>query len=232
MQMQAASKVIGQAGVRRPQQTPRSGTGINHFFGETLGLMGAVMPYERNVEIFGESEPAEYVYRLIKGAVRTYKVLQDGRRQVSAFILPGDIFGLEADAEHRFTAEAIVDSIVLVVKRSTILSLAARDADFGRKLWTATAKELAHVQDQMMTLGRKTAQERVAGFLLEMADRSSQRDMVELPMSRQDIADYLGLTIETVSRTITQIQIKAAIALRNSRQIEVRNRAVLARMSG
>jgi CRP/FNR family nitrogen fixation transcriptional regulator len=217
---------------QRPTNGHKSDRGPNDFFSDTLGMMGAIVPYERNVEIFGEGEPAEYVYRVIEGAVRTYKVLQDGRRQVSSFVLPGDIFGLQVDGQHRFTAEAIADSTVLVVKRSTLLSLAARDAEFGRKLWTATAKELAHVQELMMTLGRKTAQERVAGFLLEMAERGSQPNVVDLPMSRRDIADYLGLTIETVSRTITQIQSAAAIALRNSRQIVLQNRAVLARMCG
>lgn len=199
---------------------------------ETLGMLGVVMPFERNVEIFGDSEPAEYVYRLITGAVRTYKVLQDGRRQVSAFHLPGDIFGLEADDRHRFSAEAIAASNVLVVKRNTLLVMAQRDGTFARKLWSATAKELAHVQELMMTLGRKTAQERVAGFLLEMSKRSPKHDLIELPMSRQDIADYLGLTIETISRTITQLQEQEAIALRDSRHIELRNHAVLARMSG
>jgi len=198
---------------------------------ESLGLMGAVMPYPRNAEIFGEGEPADYLYKVVDGAVRTYKLLDDGRRQIGGFYLPGDIFGLEADADHRFTAEAITDSTILVVKRSALVALAARQIDLARDLWTLTARELAHVQNLMLTLGRKTAQERVASFLLEMAGRNPDRDAVELPMSRQDIADYLGLTIETVSRTLTQLENSAAISLPSSRRIILRNMAALRKLN-
>jgi len=192
--------------------------------------MGAPMPFARNAEIYGENEPAEYLYRVISGTVRTYKVLNDGRRQIGAFYLPGDIFGLEVGEEHTFSAEAIVDCKILVVKRSALVSLAARDNEVARQLWTMTAGELQRAQDHIMLL-IKTAQERVAGFLLEMARRSSASTEVDLPMSRQDIADYLGLTIETVSRTLTQLENSAAIAVPTSRRIVLRNRAALSRLN-
>jgi CRP-like cAMP-binding protein len=157
-------------------------------------------------------------------------VLNDGRRQIGAFYLPGDVFGLEVGDEHTFSAEAIVNSKVLVIKRSALVNLAARDNETARKLWTMTAGELQRVQAHILLL-IKTAQERVAGFLLEMSERVPMGNEIDLPMSRQDIADYLGLTIETVSRTLTQLENTAAIAVPSSRRIVLRNRAALNRLN-
>jgi CRP/FNR family nitrogen fixation transcriptional regulator len=187
------------------------------------------MAFGRNCEVFGENEPADYVYKVISGAVRTYKILSDGRRQVGAFYLPGDIFGLEVGDEHTFSAEAIAESRILVVKRSALMALAARDTHAANELWALTRCELRRAQDHVLLL-IKSAQERVASFLLEMARRNSDADEVRLPMSRQDIADYLGLTIETVSRTLTQLENTAAIALPSSRRIVLRNRGALKRL--
>lgn len=198
---------------------------------QTLHFMGAAIPFARNVEIYGEGEPVEYVYKCVSGAVRTHKLLEDGRRQIGAFYLPGDVFGLEIGGEHRFAAEAVVDSTVVVIKRTAVVALANRQSDVARELWAVTARELVQAQNLMLTLGRKNAQERVAAFLLEMASRSFDRDAIELPMSRQDIADYLGLTIETVSRTLTQLESDAVIALPTSRRVQLRNRAALDRLN-
>jgi CRP/FNR family transcriptional regulator, nitrogen fixation regulation protein len=123
----------------------------------------------------------------------------------------------------------MADSVVLVIKRSAVLSLAQRDPEVARELWTLTARELGRVQDHMLALV-KNAQERIAAFLLEMAERIPGV-CVELPMSRQDIADYLGLTIETVSRTLTLLEQKATIALPSSRRIVLRNRLALAQLN-
>jgi CRP-like cAMP-binding protein len=199
-------------------------------FHSSIELMGASMPFGRNAEIYGENEPAEYVYKVLSGSVRTYKVLNDGRRQIGAFYLPGDVFGLEIGDEHTFSAEAITDCKILVVKRGTLISLAQRDNEVARQLWAMTAAELQRAQDHILLL-IKTAQERVAGFLLEMAKRLAASSEVDLPMSRQDIADYLGLTIETVSRTLTQLEKGAAIAVPTSRKIVLRNRAALSRLN-
>jgi len=195
-----------------------------------IEMMGAPMAFSRNAEIYGENEPAEYLYKVLSGTVRTYKVLNDGRRQIGFFYLPGDVFGLEVGDKHSFSAEAIADCKVLVIKRSGVIALAARETDVARQLWEMTATELRRVQDHIMLL-IKTAQERVAGFLLEMAARAPGANEIELPMSRQDIADYLGLTIETVSRTLTQLENSAAIAVPTSRRIVLRNRAALTRMN-
>jgi CRP/FNR family nitrogen fixation transcriptional regulator len=196
---------------------------------ESIELMGAQMAFARNAEIYGEGEPADYLYKVITGAVRTYKVLNDGRRQVGAFYLAGDVFGLELGEEHTFSAEAITDAKVLVIKRSAIVSLAARDHNIAGELWSLTSRELRRAQEHVMLLV-KTARERVVSFLLEMAARVPG-SAIELPMSRQDIGDYLGLTIETVSRTLTHLENTAAIELPSSRRIVLRNRTVLGRLS-
>jgi len=138
------------------------------------------MFFSRNSEIYGENEPAEYLYKVISGTVRTYKVLADGRRQIGSFYLAGDLFGLESGDEHSFSAEAITACKVLVIKRSALLALAARDNDVAQQLWTSTGRELRRVQEHILLL-IKTAQERVVGFLLEMADRVQMGNSVELP---------------------------------------------------
>ena len=193
---------------------------------QSMQLMGAVMSYPRNSEIFGDNESADYLYKVVSGSVRTYKILSDGRRQIGGFYMPGDIFGLEFADEHTLSAEAITDTKVLVVKRSAITALAGRDASVGRQLFTLTGRELHRVQDRILLL-IKSAQERVASFLLEMSERVSGANAIELPMSRQDIADYLGLTIETVSRTMSQLVSESAIDLPSSRHIVLRNRGAL-----
>jgi len=219
--------------VRKSQShvTPSLPPQVLNGTADTIEFMGAVMPFARNAEIYGENEPAEYLYKIVSGAVRTYRVLNDGRRQIGAFCLPGDVFGLEVGDLHSFSAEAIVDCKVMLIKRSSLVSLASRSPDVARQLWTMAATELQRAQDHTMLL-IKTAQERVAGFLLEMAQRARCGDAVELPMSRQDIADYLGLTIETVSRTLTQLENSAAIAVPTSRRIVLRNQAALNRLNG
>ena len=196
----------------------------------SLEMMGTPISVARNVEIYGENEPAEYLYKVISGTIRTSKILNDGRRQIGGFYLPGDVFGLEPGSEHAFSAEAITDAKVLVIKRSAVEALAARDNEAARELWAMTGRELQRVQDHILLL-IKTAQERVAAFLLEMSARIKSSDEINLPMSRQDIADYLGLTIETVSRTLTSLESNAAIALPTSRRILLRNHAALRRLN-
>lgn len=198
--------------------------------GGPLEMMGTPMRFARNSEIYGEDEPAEYLYRVISGAVRTYRMLDDGRRQISAFYLPGDMFGVEAGEVHLAAAEAIGDAQILVVKRNSVLVRAEQERDLAKQLWLLTVRELERVQQHSLVL-IKTAEERVAGFLLEMAGRNGKNGTVELPMSRQDIADYLGLTIETVSRTITHFTQSGLIALETSRRIQLRNRAALSRLN-
>lgn len=228
----SSSRMTAQAPIAHlAQVNPGLPVGRNGSLTEVLDMVGAAMPFSRNMEIFGEGEPAEYLYKVVQGAVRTHRLLNDGRRQIGGFYLPGDVFGLEVGEAHRLSAEAISDSKILVVKRSAVVALAARQNEVAHDLWTLTARELAKLQNLMLTLGRKTAQERLAAFLLEMAGRGRTNNLVELPMSRQDIADYLGLTIETVSRTLTQLENNEAIELPSSRRIVLRNVAALRRLN-
>jgi CRP/FNR family transcriptional regulator, nitrogen fixation regulation protein len=158
--------------------------------------------------------------------VRTYKILSDGRRQIGGFHLPGDIFGLEFAEEHSCSAEAITDANVLVIRRKALIALADRDATVAHELFALTARELRRVQERALLLV-KSAQQRVASFLLEMADRDLAGSVIELPMTRQDIADYLGLTIETVSRTFTMLEKCVAIEVPSSRHVVLCNRSLL-----
>jgi CRP-like cAMP-binding protein len=194
-------------------------------------LHGVSMPFGRNAEIYGEGEPADYVYKVLSGSVRSYKVLGDGRRQILGFYLPGDMFGLDCEAEHSCSAEAIGDCQILLVRRSTLFNVAGHDIDVARSLWTLTATQLKRAHEHSMLL-IKTAQERLVAFLLDIAQRLSTKNEVDLPMSRQDIADHLGLTIETVSRTFTQLSDASVIRFLASRRIVVRNPAMLAEMNG
>jgi CRP/FNR family nitrogen fixation transcriptional regulator len=189
--------------------------------------------YRKDREIFGENEPANYVYQVTTGAVRSYKLLSDGRRQIGAFHLTGDVFGLENAAVHRFTAEAIVDTKVRLVKRESMELIAENDVLVVRDLLNVTTSNLQHAEDHMLLLGRKTALERVAAFLLEMDRRLTQAGFFALPMSRRDIADYLGLTVETVCRELHHLHDQGILGFLspNQRQIVLLDREKLAHLS-
>ena len=155
--------------------TPHAATAESaDAFGTIARCSGAIaseFSYKKDEEIYGEGEPSEYLYQVIRGAVRTYKLLNDGRRQIGAFHLPGDVFGLDPDSIHRLTAEAISDTTVRLLKRRSLEVAAGSNAQVSRNLWTMTAGDLRHAEDHMLLLGRKTAMERVATFLLEMDRR-------------------------------------------------------------
>ena len=162
--------------------------------------------------------------------MRSYKLLSDGRRQIGAFHLAGDIFGLENGIEHRFTAEAIVETTVRLIKRRSLELVAESDAMVSRNLLSMTTNNLQHAEDHMLLLGRKTSLERVAAFLIEMDRRLTAADVMPLPMSRRDIADYLGLTLETVSRALSRLHEDGTIGFvgTNQRQIVLVDRRQLA----
>jgi len=211
---------------------------------EFPGLLGATCPesgspvhvsvnefsYKKGCEIFGEKEPADYVYQVMTGAVRSYKLLSDGRRQIGAFHLAGDIFGLEIGSDHRFTAEAIVDTTVRLMKRVSLERVAESDVVVARNLLSMTTSNLRHAEDHMLLLGRKTSLERVAAFLMEMDKRSTAAGILALPMNRRDIADYLGLTLETVSRALSRLHGFGILGFisNNQRQIVLLDRKKLA----
>ncbi|TIO64035.1 MAG: cyclic nucleotide-binding domain-containing protein, partial [Mesorhizobium sp.] len=157
-------------------------------------------------EIYAQGEKAGALYQIEFGAVRVYRLLADGRRQISAFHLAGETFGFEAGSTHRFFAEAINGTGVRVFRTPA-------GTDTSRQLLPLALKSLTRAQEHLLVLGRQNAIERVAAFLVEMSERQGELTQVELPMSRIDIGDYLGLTIETVSRVFTRLKEKGVIRL-------------------
>lgn len=198
---------------------------------EVMQRLGLKMTYAKDEEIFAQDEEADLVHLVVSGAVRTTRLLSDGRRQVGAFYYPGDLIGLETGPVHRFSAEAICDSTVLVVRRSALKAFAG-DGQLDRAIWEATRRELERTQDHLLVLGRKTACEKVASFLMSLAQREApDGDRVSMPMSRQDMADYLGLTIETVSRMLTQLQGASVVEFDGCRKFKVKRWEALEEMA-
>lgn len=188
------------------------------------------MNFARNAEIFAEGEGAGYVYKLVSGVVRVSKLLPDGRRQISAFHLPGDMFGFEIDDIHHASAEAVVPVKVVAYKWQSLLSATVSNG-FVYELLNRTMIGLRQTQDHLLLLGRKNALERLAAFLLEMAGRSGSRSMLLLAMPRHDIADYLGLTLETVSRMFAELKQAGVIELQSARRVMVLDMSKLEAMA-
>jgi CRP/FNR family nitrogen fixation transcriptional regulator len=178
------------------------------------------MNFGRNAEIFAEGETASYVYKLVSGVVRVSQLLPDGRRQISAFHLPGDMFGFEVDDIHHASAEAIVPVKVVAFKWHSLLSATA-SSGFLHELLNRTMIGLRQTQDHLLLLGRKNALERLAAFLLEMVRRSGDDGVLDLAMPRHDIADYLGLTLETVSRMFAELKETGIIRLESARRVHL-----------
>jgi CRP/FNR family transcriptional regulator, nitrogen fixation regulation protein len=186
-------------------------------------LIGVARSLSRDQEVFAEGSAAEAVYKVVSGAVRTLRLLADGRRQIIGFHLPGDVFGIEAHSVHGATAEAICETVLVSARRSSVLG----DMEQQGRLVRHALTELRCSQDHLLTLGRRTAIERVASFLVDLVNRTGASEVLALPMSRQDIADYLGLTIETVSRTLTQMQARGIVRLHGCRQLRLLKRSAL-----
>lgn len=181
---------------------------------------GTRLHFERNTQIYAQADQVEMLYKVVRGVVRTSRLTVEGRRQVGDFYYPGDLFGLEPGPDHRFGAEALEDCEVLAVRRATVRA-AIGEVGLDRAILEAQRLEMERLQDHLVMLGRRTARERVAGFLIAIAQRSSS-DQANLVMGRQDIADYLGLTIETVSRMLTQLQGEAIVEFPTSRHFQIR----------
>ena len=186
--------------------------------------------------LFHEGDPATRVFTLTRGALKLYKLLADGRRQVTGFLHPGDFLGISVDDEHAFSAEALEDSQLCWFPRSRFDDFVEDEATMERELYRMAAHELAAAQQQFILLGRKTATERLASFLLMLAKRTELSNgvgagMIRLPMSRSDIADYLGLTKETVSRVISAFKRDRVIRLETLDVIQVLDRARLEQLA-
>ncbi|MDG4853700.1 MULTISPECIES: helix-turn-helix domain-containing protein [unclassified Mesorhizobium] len=176
--------------------------------------MQPVSFFPAGAEIYAQGEKAGALYQVEFGAVRVYRLLADGRRQISAFHMAGETFGFEADSTHHFFAEAINATGVRVFRTPSGM-------DMSRQLLPLALKSLTRAQEHLLVLGRQNAIERVAAFLVEISERQGEFRQVELPMSRIDIGDYLGLTIETVSRVFTRLKEKRVIRLLSLRSVEI-----------
>lgn len=196
---------------------------------DLMSQIGAHMPFAKNEEIYGQGEAAHLVYRVLSGAVRTSRVMSDGRRPIGDFYFADDLFGLESGDHHPLAAEALSDCMILVASRSALIT-AGGEMAFAQMAWTSAARELDRSRRHLALLVRKTATERVASFMLTLAE-GTNGGIVDLAISRQDIADYLGITIETVSRMLTQLQSRRVIRFLNCRQFCVNDLNALASLA-
>jgi CRP/FNR family nitrogen fixation transcriptional regulator len=223
--------VANAASLAAIRQRAIAGTGL---LDELVALerIGTRHKFERNEEIFVEGDASDYWFRVVAGTVRTCRLLADGRRHIVGFHFAGDFFGIEGLALRSMTAEAVGDVVVIRYSRKAIERLAEANIAFARRLRELAFEGLADAQERMLLLGRKTAPERVASFLLEVAHRERRERRVDLPMSRYDIADYLRLMIETVSRTLSALKRTGAIALPTVHLVELLDRHSLEAAAG
>lgn len=170
--------------------------------------------FAAGAEIYAQGERADRLYRVEYGAVRIYRLLADGRRQISAFYLPGEVFGFQADGAHHFFAEAICATGLRSFARSAAGETAHEQLELALRC-------LVRAQEHLLVVGRQNAAERIAAFLLDMADRQGGLEQFDLAMSRSDIGDYLGLTIETVSRVLSKLRAQGVIRLVSLRTVEI-----------
>ncbi|MGQ0741087.1 MAG: cyclic nucleotide-binding domain-containing protein [Alphaproteobacteria bacterium] len=196
---------------------------------EPLRKIGAISSFARNETIYSEGDSAEYSYKVVSGAVRLCKVLPDGRRQIAFFFLPGDFFALGEAAEHSFTAEAVSDVTAVCYPRWRIQGLCEQSPIVRKEMFSRLYRDLSYAQQHVVMLGRQSAKERVSSFLMILVRRANARDgdVVELPMGRQDIADYLGLTIETVCRALSDLKRSRLITTPTTHQVIVHSIAAL-----
>jgi CRP/FNR family nitrogen fixation transcriptional regulator len=187
--------------------------------------IGVVRSYPRKSQIIREDDPADHVYEVVSGTVCTCKMLREGRRQIAGFYFAGDIFGLESAEKRSVAAEAITKAKVRIFKKRALTTLASSNLEVADRLLALTTRELARKQDHLLLLLSTTAEERIISFLIDMLQRAApgEDDLIDLPMSRRDIADYLGLTIETVSRVLRDFERRGAIKIKGYRSIALRN---------
>jgi CRP-like cAMP-binding protein len=199
---------------------------------DDLQAIGTVMSLSRGRELFAEGDAADSLYRVTAGVLRTCRLLPDGRRQVESFLMPGDFIGFEARTVHMMSAEAITTVTLVRYSRTRIERLAETSCRLSRRLLDIAVRQLADAHNRLLLLGRKTAEEKLASFMLEMLDRTNADSTLELSMSRADIADYLGLTIETVSRTFSSFRQQGVLALPSATRVLILDRDALEELTG
>jgi CRP-like cAMP-binding protein len=212
--------------------TPPTGVQHRHVL-EALEPRGTTIRAERDAEIVAQDETAAHCYVVVSGCVRTVQLMEDGRRQVGEFLFAGDLLGWEALDTHDFSAEAVTPVTLRRYARRDVEALADQDRDVARRLRDISARRARTGREHMVLLGRKTASERIASFLLSMAERVAKdgHSPIELPMSRSDMGDYLGLTIETVCRRLTRLRQDGTIMVKGA-TIAIRDHGALCAADG
>jgi CRP/FNR family transcriptional regulator, nitrogen fixation regulation protein len=198
---------------------------------EPFALSGPPVWFSRNEEIFGEGEPAEFLYKIKSGCIRTYRTLNDGRRQIDAFYIPGDVFGLEVRNFHNVSAEAVTRCKADIIARKALMARVGTEVAIANHLLALTGVELHRAQNHNLIL-LKGAHERMVCFLLDMAKRQNNSREIDLPMMRGDIADYLGLTTETVSRMLWKLESVSVISIPKRWRVIIRNMPMLQEFAG
>jgi CRP/FNR family transcriptional regulator, nitrogen fixation regulation protein len=197
---------------------------------QVLNSLAVRLECVRGQVIYREDGPVEHWYRIEAGVARRFSVRSDGKRQIVDLLLPGDAFGFGVRGKHHFAVEAVIDGTVIArYPRYRVEALAEADPRIARELRDATCEAMSRLHALILNLGRTTAEEKVGYFLVRMAERLSggPADRVVLPMSREDIADYLALSVETVSRSLTQLKRRGVIRLTGTRQIRILDRTAL-----
>jgi CRP-like cAMP-binding protein len=197
---------------------PQSGEALS-----ALDRIGKAMSLNRGETLFYEGDDALYCFKVISGALRSCRMLTDGRRHIAEFFLPGDFIALDAKEAYRFTTEAVIDTKLIRYQRHSVDQMTEAQPRLNRCLLDILCRNLSAAQQQMLLLGRKNAVERMASFLLMMAGRASDGESVSLPMTRSDIADHLGLTTETVSRIFGQLKTRHVIQLNGASEVLVKD---------
>jgi CRP/FNR family transcriptional regulator, nitrogen fixation regulation protein len=186
-----------------------------------LEQLGSRRGFARDDEIYAEGDHADCWFKVVSGTVRICKLMADGRRHIAEFFHAGDCFGLDGAGERAFTAEAVGNVLAMRFNRTATERLIDERPALARRLCNMTLRNLAHAQTRSLLLGRMTASERVASFLIELAERRDVRRVLAIPMSRNDIADYLGLTLETVCRALSAMKRDGVIAIPHPQRIEI-----------
>lgn len=206
----------------------------------TSGATAVAMPWENllgsntheqkvgtHEALFCEGDDADFLYEVVEGVMCNYRILMDGRRQIISFAYPGDLIGLGQADSYRYSCEAVCGAKVRSISKGALMRDAQGHADIGHRLLEIATAELASMQEHQLLLGRKSAVEKLASFLLVLARKAADEDALEarfkLPMTRTDIADYLGLTIETVSRNMSKLKISGVIDLPQTTTVRVRD---------
>jgi CRP-like cAMP-binding protein len=195
-----------------------------------LQQVGTKVRFARNTTIFNEGDDANFTYKIVSGAVRLCKHTSNGRRQIADFLLAGDFFGFLQMGTYSFTAEAVSDVVVMCYPQRAVEQLSNTLPSMNRRLIGLLSERLLGMQDHLVMLGRQAAKQRVAAFLLRLAERSDaeEGETFDVPMGRQDIADYLGLTIETVCRSLSDLKRSHLIEIPTVHEIAIKKAEELA----